>query len=206
MPLIHKFYYNHAKIGIWHITEALDFFENDYKPLKKISHPKNKLLHAAAWYTAINIAKPLIILPNYLPSGAPTDVNNNYYLSLSHTNIYAAAALHTLKNIGVDIEQLNSKAIIIKNKFANALDISSLDTLNLNNEVHKFSLLWSIKEAAFKCMQLHGINFKSTMSLIAIEQINLLAFNFKLAWNNITLSGTAKKIGDIWVACIIKPL
>ena len=206
MPLIDEFYYENAKIGIWHITEANEFFEKKYKPIKSISHPKNKVLHAAAWYTALELAKPLVIVPAYLQHGAPADDKNNIKISLSHTYIYAAACIHNYRHVGIDIEMINSKAIIVKEKFANNVDVKTLATLNFNNNAHAYSLLWSIKEAAYKCMHIKGVTFKTSMSLIAAVKITAFNFKITLKWNNKILYGEAKSVADMWVTYFLAPL
>jgi phosphopantetheinyl transferase len=205
MPLIEEFYYNHTKIGIWHIIEEEDFFATKYTSIKTITHSNNRLRHVAAWYTAISLANESIISPSYTSFGAPIDDYNQYNISLSHTKNIAVGAINPILKIGVDVEWAFSKAEYLHQKFANENEILFLETLAMPMQ-EAYSLLWSIKESAYKCQHQLAINYKQTMTLKRVELQPDNSYAIIMQWNNEEMNGIAYRIDDFWVTCFCKKI
>ncbi|MFN4298449.1 MAG: 4'-phosphopantetheinyl transferase family protein [Thermaurantimonas sp.] len=82
------------------------------------------------------------------------------FLSLAHTNGYAAAAYHKTKKIGIDIERQNRniRNNILK-RFANYDELSNIKT---NKDKLK---LWCAKEAVYKAGHTKGLEFKTNVKI-----------------------------------------
>lgn len=78
----------------------------------------------------------------YLPSGRPYLVSGKYHISISHTHGYVAVILSRNNQVGIDVEQIRTKAFALRSKFIRIDEVA--DTLT------KILLHWSAKETAFK--------------------------------------------------------
>lgn len=92
-------------------------------------------------------------------NGAPYVNEKDIILSISHTkNIYAISLSHIQH--GIDVEQWSDKAYRIKSKFLNSDEQNLLDSLNiLQSKEKRATMLWSAKEAVYKCFDIAGLEF-----------------------------------------------
>ncbi|MFM2226024.1 MAG: hypothetical protein RJA07_2226 [Bacteroidota bacterium] len=163
------------KIVLWYITEPLSFFENimtnwgdDYV---KIKAENRKLQYAASRY-----ATSLLTFNNdasQIKKGEfnrPFLQNPNEHISISHDGNWAAVAIGK-QQVGVDVFCMQARVLRIADKFINADEKIILEQ-NIQSEPDKilyYSLLWSIKEAVFKWMQLQNIEFKTDIVLTELK-------------------------------------
>lgn len=76
-------------------------------------------------------------------------------ISISHSHKWLAIAMHTNKDIGVDIELVRDKVINIKHKFATAEELNYA-----GSDSNILTLLWSAKEAIYKTYGKKNVEFK----------------------------------------------
>lgn len=82
------------------------------------------------------------------------------FLSIAHTNGYAAAVYHKAKKVGIDIER--SDRIIndsVLKRFAHLDELSTLKTLKDRLR------LWCAKEAVYKAGHVQGLEFKTNIKI-----------------------------------------
>jgi 4'-phosphopantetheinyl transferase EntD len=198
MPLIEEFYYQNIKMAVWQITETEAFFNTDFLPIKKITNNSARLRHKAAWWLAQKIAKPEVLKPAYNKLGAPIQLSNNFFISLSHSQNTVAAAFNLNATIGIDVEQHHSKAIKVQTKFINNTDLQSLNKAKLPVNATNISLIWSAKEAFYKKIATAG------SSLIAFKLTNITnkepnVYTLNMEYNNIIYNGLAKNFDGFWL-------
>lgn len=170
MPLIYQNSINDfTKIGVWHITEAEDFFLQSVYLQREITHPHKRLQHLAGRHLLKTLFPSfplaLILLAD---TKKPYLENEAYHFSISHCGNHAAAIVSTQNRVGVDIETPNNKIEKIKHKFL------SPDEENIVNAAHTntheaLTQAWSIKEALFKWYGKGAVDFKKDMRIISIS-------------------------------------
>ena len=158
MPLI----FNDNNLAVWQIDESVDalyarlerkkWYE---QPLAQFKLDKRK----REWLAVRVLLKELLGYEAeiaYRENGEPYLLNNSHYISVSHTDGYAAVYAHKEKRVGVDIESRSSDKILrIAHKFINP-DREFIS--NHNKQLHLL-LHWSAKETVFKALGKEGIDF-----------------------------------------------
>lgn len=116
--------------------------------------------------------------------GTPSLINKNLFISLSHSNIGALAAVSSAK-IGADIQKIKSYNEKIAKRYFSNNEIDYIN--NSKNKDEVFSLIWSFKESLFKSGYISKQNFwqnsskdefslfdkngqKKTLRLFALEE------------------------------------
>lgn len=150
------------RTGIWKIEEPesalLDFFRDKEDLLRQISFVNNpakrceKLAVRALLKAMVGEEKTIA----YLPSGKPELADKSFNISISHTQGYAAIALHENKSIGIDIEFISDRACKINHRFMN---IKEREALDKNHEPVVSLLCWSAKETVYKLLGQEGVDF-----------------------------------------------
>src|SRR5574344_2126083 len=88
---------------------------------------------------------------SYLPSGRPYLENQKYHISISHTHGYVAVILSRDYQVGIDVEQVRTKAYSLQSRFVRSDEVA--DSLT------KILLHWSAKETAFKIIDQPDTSF-----------------------------------------------
>ena len=148
------------QFGVWEIKESLINLSEDFKDdfFNKLKNNKRKLEYACTRLLLKEFESNLKI--SYNKYGAPI-LNNNKFISISHSNNLAAIIISDNK-VGIDIEKISKKPLHLANKFISKNDNISMDT-------HDYCLAWSAKEAIYKLHEIGGLDFKNDIS---IKQIN----------------------------------
>ncbi|WP_455497402.1 4'-phosphopantetheinyl transferase superfamily protein [Coprobacter sp.] len=97
----------------------------------------------------------------YDNNGSPYLPESSEYISISHTQNCIAVAISS-HPVGIDVENIAPKVLLLKEKFLNETEIKSIDP---GNELIHTLLLWSAKESVFKRMHSSGINFKQNIHI-----------------------------------------
>jgi len=158
VPLI----FNKNNLAVWQIDESVDDLyarlerkEWYEQPLAQFKLDKRK----REWLSVRVLLKELLGYEAqiaYRKNGEPYLLNNSHYISVSHTDGYAAVYIHKEKRVGVDIERRPSEKILrIAHKFINP-DREFVS--NHNKQLHLL-LHWSAKETVFKALGKEGIEF-----------------------------------------------
>jgi len=115
MPLFKKIKENNCEIGIWELSETLDYLikKSDFSESNKITSKKRKKEILASRMLLKNMYADLNI--KYNKYGAPT-VENNKFISISHSKKFVTIILSRNK-VGIDIEEINDKALNAVSKF-----------------------------------------------------------------------------------------
>lgn len=171
MPLIYQNNINDfTKIGVWHITEAEDFFLQLVSVQRTITHPHKRLQHLAGRFLLRMLFPefpvPLILIAD---TKKPYLEGEAFHFSISHCGNYAAAIVSTKNRVGVDIEVPHDKIERIKHKFLSAEE--ELIMMNAHHDPHHaLTQAWSIKEALFKWYGLGAVDFKEDMQILNIKK------------------------------------
>jgi phosphopantetheinyl transferase len=199
MPLVYQQNINAVtKIGVWHITEAEDFFA--HIPLQKeITHWHKRLQHLAGRFLLKEIYPdfPLELI-QVASTRKPFLQNEAYHFSISHCRDYAAVLISKTQRAGVDIELVNKKIGPIMPKFLTDQEQFLLPRGAMEKTA---TLFWSVKEAVYKWQGTGGTDFKQHICIKKITggpdqgivhclfknaialQVNYLFFNNNfLAW------------------------
>ncbi len=102
----------------------------------------------------------------YTETGSPYLSDHSYYLSISHTKGYVAAALNKEIPVGIDVEYLSSRVRKIRTRFLNEEEERSIS--QVNEDVHLL-LHWSAKESLFKALGETDVDFKTSLHIDAFE-------------------------------------
>jgi phosphopantetheinyl transferase len=159
MPLIyHNQINSDTKIGVWHITEAENFF------LQKVTG-RHLLLDLFPEFPL-----PLIQIAD---TRKPFLADEAFHFSISHCGDYAAAIVSTQNRVGVDIEIPHPKIERIQHKFITKSETELIATIDKNGhpEFSGLTMAWSIKEAMFKWQGIGEVDFKKHMQITSINKL-----------------------------------
>ena len=172
MPLFKKIKENNCEIGIWELSETLDYLikKSDFSETNKIINKKRKKEMLASRILLKNMYPDLKI--TYNKYGAPT-VENNKFISISHSKKFVTIILSRIK-VGIDIQEINDKALNAVSKFIN---------LSNSNQISKneATLVWSCKECIYKWYQKGSVNFLNDIKIhsFKIKEKGKITANFK---------------------------
>lgn len=149
MPIFREIIDEDYKILIWKYDENEQFnphFILDKETLKNIKnlHPKRQ--------KEILITRVMLrmFLPKhqllYKESKEPYLNPSDQYISISHSFPFAVIAISKNK-IGIDLEKIQPKLQILKNKF---LYITEYDWIKSSQELEYLTAIWAIKESLYK--------------------------------------------------------
>ena len=124
---------------------------------------------------------------HYDEVGAPY-INQEGYISISHTKNLVGFALCKKFKIGFDLEHIQDKITNIKHKF-----LSEKETNNFEESPSELTKIWSAKETLYKLSGEKGINFRTNIEL---EKLSLDT------WKGIIKSNISEKTTTIKIALI----
>jgi phosphopantetheinyl transferase len=171
MPLIYHNQINSAtKIGVWHITEAENFFLQKVPLQRSITHPHKRLQHLAGRHLLLDLFPHFPIpLIQIATTRKPFLADEAFHFSISHCGDYAAAVVSTQNRVGVDIEIPHPKVERIQHKFITESENALLLTVDANG-YNLLTMAWSIKEAMFKWQGIGEVDFKKHMQITDINK------------------------------------
>jgi phosphopantetheinyl transferase len=206
MPLIHHHQINNTtKIGVWHITEAEDFFFEKFFLQRNITHLHKRLQHLAGRHLLSTLFPDFPTeLIKIADTRKPFLENEAFHFSISHCGDYAAAIVSTHNRVGVDIEIPHPKIERIQHKFLSDDEKNIIQEIEFlaHPEFFGLTMAWSIKEAMFKWYGIGEVDFKKHLQINVIhktqntfvadctfykeEIIYLQVHNISLAGNNLS--------------------
>lgn len=164
-----------GKLGVAKLPPVykLDILRNEIslpeqKYIDELSSTSRKLERATAIWLSRQLAGDFNSI-YYDEFKKPHFKENNYYLSLSHTNNYVASIVHPEKRVGVDMEKISNKALKVASKFLNSEEYKTLSK-QIDKELFA-TIYWAAKEALYK---LYG-----KKSLIFAKQLNVKGIGSK---------------------------
>ncbi|HEY0679298.1 MAG TPA: 4'-phosphopantetheinyl transferase superfamily protein [Chitinophagaceae bacterium] len=160
----------HTKIGIWKIEESENFFLQTVPLQSEITHPHKRVQHLAGRYLLRylfpDFPYELIRIADTLK---PFLENEAYHFSISHCGDFAAAIVSRDKRVGIDIELVSDRIARVKDKFIGGIESGIIGQFDPGlNDLMKFTLLWSCKEAMFKWYGNGQLDFRKHMQLQTI--------------------------------------
>lgn len=171
MPLFYQQDINEfTRLGVWHITEEVDFFLQKAAFRYPIEHPSKQRQHLAAAYLLPELFPefPLssIQAPPYQKPFLP---GNPFYFSLSHCQNYAAAIVSRSVPTGIDIEMISPRVQRIRHKFLCAAENSWVSEFNPGQQDALLTLLWTIKETIYKWLAHRGLGFSEHIQILPFD-------------------------------------
>ncbi|PTB95156.1 hypothetical protein C9994_11520 [Marivirga lumbricoides] len=110
--------------------------------------------------------------------GKPEMPNSPFRLSLSHTDRYVVLVIGEAIEVGIDIEKPQDKMRKIAPRILNSSELQAC-----NDDLSRFSKMWSAKEVLYKLYMKREIDFKDNLFLKPSD----------ITWN--TMEGEIKKDG-----------
>lgn len=173
MPLIDQINNQYGTIGLWELKESVDDLmpacqlnTADTERLKTFNVEKRKLEFLASRLLLQNLWPECPVI-SYNNSGKPLLKNSNINISITHSASVVGIFLSE-QNIGIDIEQTNRNIDKVVSRFTNPTEREFIEK-STDPQFLKI-LLWSAKEAIFKCCGIEGVQFN--------EQINIVPFDY----------------------------
>jgi 4'-phosphopantetheinyl transferase EntD len=159
-------------IQLWKIAETREELVN-YNPLlqipQQINHPAKILEFLASRLILSNILPGVEISKN--DQGKPI-ANNESHASISHTKGWAAVCYNHSFPVGIDVEHISDKAFRLRKKFSQEQEWLALKkTTNYTDSV-LFSVIWSVKEAVYKCLPHLGWVFSEDFFISSMNENN----------------------------------
>jgi phosphopantetheinyl transferase len=138
-----------SKIGVWKITETEDELLNVFS---RKGFDKSNILETKSKQRLKQWLATRLLLCEFFDNvtisydiyGKPI-LDNNWFISISHSNDFVAINLNKKTHCGIDIEKTSSKIDRIKHKFLNPSDLKNVTSLE------QLTLYWGAKEALYKC-------------------------------------------------------
>ncbi|PCJ28798.1 MAG: hypothetical protein COA97_00200 [Flavobacteriales bacterium] len=168
-------------IGVWKITETEEELLNsliskgfDETNITKTKN-KQRLKQWLATRLLLNEFFDNAII-NYDDLGKP-HLNNDWFISISHSNEFVAINLNKNSHCGIDIEKITPKVERIKHKFLNPLDLQNVSSLE------QLTLYWGAKEALYKYYGKKEVLFIEHLFISNFSE-NVTTFNGKIEINH----------------------
>lgn len=170
MPLVYQQNINeHTRLGVWHINESESFFLEKVPLQKSITHPHKRLQHLAGRLLLCEMFDDFPInLIQIAQTRKPFLEDDAFHFSISHCGHYAAAIVSRKNRVGVDVETIQPKIELIKDKFLTAQE-QQLLLHQQDNPLQALTMAWSAKEALFKWYALGNVDFKKNLQIATVQ-------------------------------------
>lgn len=163
---------NGAEISVWEITESekdlLDIISIPNEEMEELfmikseARRREKLAVRALLNT---IFEDKVYLGHH-DNGSPFIQNNSIHISITHTARFVAIITHPTEDVGIDMESLQRNFSAVEKK---ALSEEEREDLSDRNRELQLAIYWCAKEAMYKRMSQHGVDFAKQME---IEKFN----------------------------------
>jgi phosphopantetheinyl transferase len=209
MPLMYSRHIdNEAKLGLWQISEAEEFFHIPELNTPAIKHPLKRKQHWAGRFL-LNELEPSISLSeiHVQESGRPFLAGNPYFFSISHDADQVAALVSENAAVGLDIERIKSKIAAIAPKFVREDERRFLSMADLGGTAG-ITWIWTVKEAVFKWYGRGKVDFKRDIQIQELDNDGKL-IQSRIAFQKLpqlSLQSSSVLIHDLWVSWIHHPL
>ncbi len=159
---------NGGEVSVWEVTET----EEDL--LKIISIPNDELeelflmrsearrKEKLAVRALLNTVFEDKVYLGHHENGSPFIQNNPTHISITHTSRFVAIITHPTEDVGIDIESIERDFSAVERK---ALSEEERDDLQEKNRNLQLAIYWCAKEAIYKRMSQHGVDFAKQMEV-----------------------------------------
>ena len=157
-----------GEISVWEVTESED------ELLKIISIPNEELeellmirsesrrREKLAVRALLNTVFEDKVYLGHHDNGSPFIQNNSTHISITHTNNFVAIITHPTEDVGIDIECLERDFSVVEKK---ALSEDEREDLSDKHRNLQLAIYWCAKEAIYKRMSQHGVDFAKQMEV-----------------------------------------
>lgn len=159
---------NGAEISVWEITEseeellAIISIPNEELEelfiIKSAARRREKLAVRALLNTVFNDKVYL----GHHDNGSPFIQNNLTHISITHTSRFVAIITHPTEDVGIDLESISRDFSAVEKK---ALSEEEREDLSDKNRNLQLAIYWCAKEALYKRMSQHGVDFAKQMEI-----------------------------------------
>ncbi len=179
-------------IAIWKIEESAEWFrsqlildEKENSLIDSIKHPLRKL----HWLSSRVLLRRLINTNEFIhlesdENGKPLIHNFPVNISISHSAELSALMMSETKQVGIDIEKIDSKIERIKNKFLREDELQSITSKNATE--HKY-IYWCAKEAMYKWYGRKQLDFKEHLFIEPFEFVKEGKLRGEIRKNNFSV-------------------
>ena len=159
---------NGAEISVWEVTES----EDDL--LKLVSIPNDELeelyltrsearrKEKLAVRALLNTVFEEKVYLGHHDNGSPFIQNNSIHISITHTNRFVAIITHPTEDVGIDIESIERDFSAVEKR---ALSEDEREDLSEKHRNLHLAIYWCAKEAIYKRMSQHGVDFAKQMEV-----------------------------------------
>ena len=159
---------NGAEISVWEVTES----EDDL--LKLVSIPNDELeelyltrsearrKEKLAVRALLNTVFEEKVYLGHHDNGSPFIQNNSIHISITHTNRFVAIITHPTEDVGIDIENIERDFSAVEKR---ALSEEEREDLSEKHRNLHLAIYWCAKEAIYKRMSQHGVDFAKQMEV-----------------------------------------
>lgn len=159
---------NGGEISVWEVTES------EEELLKIISIPNDELeelfltrsearrKEKLAVRALLNTVFEDKVYLGHHDNGSPFIQNNSIHISITHTARFVAIITHPTEDVGIDIESIERDFSAVEKK---ALSEEEREDLSDKNRNLQLAIYWCAKEAIYKRMSQHGVDFAKQMEI-----------------------------------------
>lgn len=157
-----------GEISVWEVTES------EEELLKIISIPNDELeelyftrsesrrKEKLAVRALLNTVFEDKVYLGHHDNGSPFIQNNSTHISITHTTRFVAIITHPTEDVGIDIECLERDFSAVEKK---ALSEEEREDLSDKRRNLQLAIYWCAKEAIYKRMSQHGVDFAKQMEV-----------------------------------------
>lgn len=163
---------NGAEISVWEITESekelrdiISVPNEEMEELFMIKSEARRREKLAVRALLNTIFEEKVYLGHH-DNGSPFIQNNSIHISITHTARFVAIITHPTEDVGIDIESLYRNFSAVEKK---VLSEEEREDLSDRNRELQLAIYWCAKEAMYKRMSQHGVDFAKQME---IEKFN----------------------------------
>ncbi|MDR0835810.1 MAG: 4'-phosphopantetheinyl transferase superfamily protein [Tannerella sp.] len=172
MPVLQT--YTSPLRGIWKITETFPELPNLFSSDKKESRAYIINMKSEARkteYLAVRLLLNHLLEKNveilHHTDGSPYLIDNEYYISISHTKGYAAIILSKAAYPGIDIEYRSERAFLLKERFLGEEELNLISREKTISPADMATLFWCAKETAFKSLKYRDVDFVKHLHVLS---------------------------------------
>ena len=150
-------------LGVWEMDDHIETIANSLSATPDILHLKT--LKRKKEYVATRLLMDAMYAGmeiSYHPTGKPYLINDDSYISISHSKNLVCILLNKSNRVGIDVQFLNPKIFKLKEKFLSAAEMSSLPEDNCIDALHVY---WCAKEALYKLIGEENIIFNMQLHI-----------------------------------------
>ena len=159
---------NKAEIAVWQVTETedelirLSSVPTDEMEEISLFRNENQRRQKLAVRALLNEVFEEKMYLNHHDNGKPYLENCVTNISITHTDKYVAIIISDDDELGIDIESLDRNFAPVEQK---ALSEDEIDDLDDDKKNEQLAIYWCAKEAIYKRMSQHGVDFAKQMEV-----------------------------------------